>query len=85
MSGLVRVTKPCIGCHGLEKTESDVDLLGTLDDVTFPYPTWPGPNKMIVSHAYRSLMNRPGLVKIAQRNFETDFSTPKDYFAHAGS
>jgi hypothetical protein len=40
---------------------------------------------MIVSHAYESLMNRPGLVAIAQRNFETDFSTPKDYFAHAGT
>ena len=75
----------CIGCHGLDKTEGGVDLLGTLENVTFPYPTWPGPNRMIVSHAYQSLMKRPGLVKIAQRNFETDFSTPKDYFAHAGS
>jgi hypothetical protein len=61
-----------------------VDLLGTLKKVTFPYPTWPGPNKMVVSHSYESLMNRPGLVKIAQRNFETDYSRPKDYFAHAG-
>lgn len=75
----------CIGCHGLDKTEGDLDLLGTLKDVTFPYPTWPGPNKMVVSHAYESLMNRPDLVAIAQRNFETDFSTPKDYFAHAGA
>jgi hypothetical protein len=75
----------CIGCHGLDKTEGDVDLLGTLKHVTFPYPTWPGPNKMIVSHAYESLMNRPELVAIAQRNFETDFSTPRDYFAHAGT
>jgi len=75
----------CIGCHGVDKTEGDVDLLGTLKDVTFPYPTWPGPNKMIVSHAYESLMSRPDLVAIAQRNFETDFSTPKDYFAHAGT
>ncbi len=75
----------CIGCHGLDKTEGDINLLGTLKDVTFPYPTWPGPNKMIVSHAYESLMNHPGLVSIAQRNFETDFSVPKDYFAHAGT
>lgn len=74
----------CIGCHGLERVEGDVDLLGTLGPVTFPYPTWPGPNKMVVSRAYESLMNRPGLVSIAQRNFETDFSVPKDYFAHAG-
>ena len=75
----------CIDCHGLDKTEGDVNLLGALNNVTFPYPTWPGPNKMIVSHAYESLMNRPGLVVIAQRNFETDFSVPKDYFAHAGT
>jgi len=75
----------CIGCHGLEETEGELDLLGTLGPVTFPYPTWPGPNKMVVSRAYESLMNREGLVAIAQRNFETDFSTPKDYFAHAGS
>ena len=74
----------CVGCHGLEKTEGDVDLLGTLKNVTFAYPTWPGPNKMVVSHAYESLMNRPGLVAIAQRNFETDYSRPEDYFAHAG-
>jgi hypothetical protein len=74
----------CIGCHGLDDTEGDVDLLGTLKPVTFPYPTWPGPNNMIVSYAYESLMNRPGLIAIAQRNFEADFSTPKDYFAHAG-
>jgi len=75
----------CIECHGLGKTEDDIDLLGTLEAVTFPYPTWPGPNKMIVSHAYESLMNCPELVAIAQRNFETDFSTPRDYFAHAGT
>ena len=75
----------CIDCHGLDKTEGDVDLLGTLKDVIFAYPTWPGPNKMIVSRAYESLMNRPELVAIAQRNFETDISTPRDYFAHAGT
>lgn len=74
----------CIGCHGLNTVEGDVDLLGTLGPVTFPYPTWPGPNQMIVSRAYESLMNLPRLVSIAQRNFETDFSQPKDYFAHAG-
>ena len=74
----------CIDCHGLDKTEGDLDLLGTLTDVTFDYPTWPGPNRMVVSHAYQSLMNHPTAVAIAQRNFETDFSVPEDYFAHAG-
>ena len=75
----------CIDCHGLDGTEGDLDLLGTLEDVTFAYPVWPGPNRMIVSHAYWSLMNHPTAVAIAQRNFETDFSVPEDYFAHAGS
>jgi hypothetical protein len=74
----------CIECHGLDKTEGDVNLLGRTKEVTFPYPTWPGPNRMIVSDAYESLLNRPELVKIAQRNFESDYTTPKDYFAHAG-
>jgi len=75
----------CIQCHGLDETEGDVNLLGRIKDVTFPYPAWPGPNRIIVSDAYESLVNRPGVVKIAQCNFETDYSTPKDYFAHAGT
>jgi len=52
--------------------------------IVFKYPIWPGPNRMIVSDAYESLMNHPTLVKIAQCRFETDYTTPKDYCAHAG-
>lgn len=74
----------CIGCHGLEQTEDGIDLLGTLEPVTFPRKQWPGPNKMTVSLAYRSLVSREGLVKVAHADMETDCSTPKDYFAHAG-
>ena len=74
----------CIGCHGLDKTEGQVDLLGTLEQVTFPRQQWPGPNKMLVSRAYHSLVTREGLVKVAHADMETDYSTPKDYFAHAG-
>lgn len=74
----------CLNCHGLDKTEAEVDLLGTLEQVTFPRSQWPGPNKMTVSRAYRSLVTREGLVSIAQADMETDYSTPKDYFAHAG-
>jgi len=74
----------CIECHGLNKTEGDIDLLGTLESVTFDRKPWPGPNKMTVSRAYRSLVSREGLVKVAQADMETDYSTPKDYFAHAG-
>jgi hypothetical protein len=74
----------CIGCHGLEKTEGGVDLLGTLQNVTFPRKQWPGPNKMTVSRSYRSLLSVDGLVKVAHADMETDYSMPKDYFAHAG-
>jgi len=34
--------------------------------------------------SYHSIMRRPGMVRIAQRNGETNYSTPRDYFAHAG-
>ena len=86
----VRTVQPvldryCIQCHGLDKTEGKINLLGRMKKVVFPYPRWPGPNRMVVSNAYESLVNHPGLVKIAQCNFETDYTTPRDYFAHAGS
>ena len=74
----------CIGCHGLERTDGGIDLLGTMEPVTFPRKQWPGPNNMTVSRAYRSLVTREGLVKVAHADMETDYSTPKDYFAHAG-
>jgi hypothetical protein len=74
----------CIQCHGLGKTEGKIILLGRMKNVVFPYPAWPGPNRMVVSDAYESLVNRKGMVSIAQCNFEGDFSKPKDYFAHAG-
>jgi hypothetical protein len=74
----------CINCHGLERTDGGVNLLGTLQPVTFPRKQWPGPNKMRVSIAYESLMTRTGLVAVAQGDMESDFSKPRDYFAHAG-
>ncbi|MGO8750471.1 MAG: hypothetical protein ACLQNE_31375, partial [Thermoguttaceae bacterium] len=74
----------CIRCHGLGKTEAHVDLLGTMEEVIFPRDQWPGPNKMIVSRAYHSLLTPKGLVKVAHADMETDYSMPKDYFAHAG-
>jgi hypothetical protein len=74
----------CINCHGLERADGGINLLGTLQPVTFPRKQWPGPNKMRVSIAYESLMTRTGLVAVAQGDMESDFSKPKDYFAHAG-
>ena len=68
----------CIACHGLEKTEGGINLLGTMDA---------GPLKLgsiRASAAYHSLTRKPGLVSIAHRNKETAFSVPKDYYSHAG-
>ncbi|MBE3132552.1 MAG: hypothetical protein IMZ55_03700, partial [Acidobacteria bacterium] len=67
----------CIGCHGLGKTEAGICLLGT-----FEKPDGKGRDEF--TRSYRSLMDRGGMVKIAQRFQETDYSKPKDYFAHAG-
>jgi len=78
----------CIPCHGLQgpgkKPAGDIDLLGTMKDSVLPYPDWPGPNRMRISAAYEALISRPGLVSVPQCNYETDRSTPYDYYAHAG-
>jgi hydrazine synthase alpha subunit-like protein/F5/8 type C domain-containing protein len=68
----------CIECHGLDKTEGDINLLGTID----PAPIKLG--RVRASAAYNSLTLREGLVSVALRNKETVSSKPKDYFAHAG-
>jgi hypothetical protein len=68
----------CIGCHGLDRTDGDIDLLGTINTDTLKL------GNVKASRAYHSLTNQPGLVSIAHRNKETAFSVPKDYFAHAG-
>ena len=79
----VRTVQPvldryCIGCHGLERTEGDVKLLGSM-------PRGSGDTKNLISSvAYRSLVERPGLVSLAQRNSETPYSVARDYFSHAG-
>ncbi|MEA1950131.1 MAG: hypothetical protein U9N87_02015, partial [Planctomycetota bacterium] len=68
----------CISCHGLEKTEGGINLLGTMPAGTADA------EKLYASRAYRTLMGKPGLVAIAIRNEETPRSRPKDYFSHAG-
>ncbi len=68
----------CINCHGLEKTEAKLSLLGTMKTEAIKLGRVHG------SLAYDSLTLRPGLVSVALRNKESDYSQPKDYFAHAG-
>ena len=79
----VRTVQPvldryCIRCHGLETTEGHVNLLGIMAQGS-------GDAKnLMASVAYNSLVERPGLVSLAQRNNETPYSVAKDYFSHAG-
>lgn len=60
----------CIGCHGLQHRAGKLSLLGT--------PTGQ------FSEAYDSLIARPGMVKLAYRNEQTDVSKAGDYGARAG-
>lgn len=68
----------CIGCHGLDKTEAGVDLVGTFGDGGKKRSKGP------FTVSYHSLLNQGKMVVIAQRNGESNYSKPKDYFAHAG-
>jgi hypothetical protein len=73
----------CIGCHGLEETAGQIDLVGTIDATeenvanTF--------QRLLPSTAYASLTRDGNLVKVAQYGRETWYSRPKDYFAHGGT
>lgn len=87
----VRTVQPvldryCIGCHGLDKTAGGIDLTGVFGNQQAPGVKLKDGRKSLpwASAAYQSLLNAPGLVKVAQRNQETAYSQPKDYFAHAG-
>lgn len=73
----------CIACHGLKaKPAGGLSLLGTQTE--FPIDGYPGWPQMIhATVSYDGLVNRPGMVHIAQRNEETATSKPDDYFARA--
>jgi hypothetical protein len=114
----VRTVQPvldryCIRCHGLEKTEGHLDLLGT--PTTRSHLGY----ELGFNVAYESLIGRPELIAVAghetynfgtpyrrppgfdfrvpyipwstggqwvalaDRDLETTFSTPRDYYAHA--
>ena len=72
----------CIGCHGLQETAGEMDLLGTIgateENIAKTF------HQLLPSTAYASLTGDGRLVKIAQYGGETWYSRPKDYFAHGG-
>jgi hypothetical protein len=62
----------CIRCHGLDKTEGGINLLGS--------PVGRG-----FSQSYNSLCcEKKGYVRLAHRNSESIPSRPDDYFSRAG-
>jgi hypothetical protein len=71
----------CISCHGLDKVEKDINLLG------LPYVKDVGGgmfDNKAYSIAYRSLI-QSGQLRVAMAWGETPTSRPGDYFARAGT
>ena len=62
--------RSCLRCHGLKHRAAGLSLLGT--------PT------AQFNEAYDALVARPGWLKLAYRNVQTDISQPGDYGARAG-
>ncbi|MCX7007630.1 MAG: hypothetical protein NTY53_10360, partial [Kiritimatiellaeota bacterium] len=72
----------CIACHGLDGAAGGLDLTGEFSQ---PDPDRPRKRQHTeFSSSYTALLGKPGLVALAQRNVQTAFSKPKDYFAAAG-
>jgi hypothetical protein len=73
----------CIRCHGLQESEAELDLLGTIaatdQNIASAY------HSLLASTAYLALTGDGHRVKIAQYGGETWYSQPKDYFAHGGT
>ncbi len=70
----------CIRCHGLGKTEGQVNLTGAyLERVTERYPG----GKLRMGASYDFLVRNPKYYKLMDRNCETRASAPKDYLSHA--
>ncbi|MEN9362242.1 MAG: hypothetical protein RL095_3777 [Verrucomicrobiota bacterium] len=65
----------CISCHGLK--ENKINLLGTKKEIH--HNLYGAPTHLDASIAYLNLVP---FAKIAQRNQQSFFSTPKDYGAH---
>ncbi|MCP4376366.1 MAG: hypothetical protein GY794_09355 [bacterium] len=73
----------CIRCHGLDKTEGKLDLLGTTEMPKRPRG-WMSSKILKVTRSYNSICNSPDLIKTAKFKGETNSTLPRDYFAAAG-
>ena len=72
----------CISCHGSENAAGGLDLTGEFSKTDPDHPRKKQHTEF--SSSYLALLGKPGLVALAQRNVQTAFSKPKDYFAAAG-
>lgn len=59
----------CIRCHGLDRTDANLSLLGTPQG--------------LFSTAYEQILSRPGWGGVAWRRTESFASTPREYGSHA--
>jgi len=79
----------CIECHGLERTEGDIYLLGQYHGRRSKVNGMPVSPRFDATDSYSSLTTLPGLIKMALRkgnagpDSETVNSRPGDYFARA--
>ena len=77
----------CIYCHGLNEGNK-LSLIGTPETKTYGHkgvPTdWPGKITVPATQSYLRLLERPGMIMLAQAYNENLTSKPFDYFAHAG-
>ena len=72
----------CISCHGLERTDGKVNLLGSRLDLASGIDYGKIPRFLECSLAYGSLVP---FAKILDKNLQTDFSIPMDYTSHASA
>ena len=73
----------CINCHGAENPAGGIELTGSF--VNPDAIRRKAERKMGgFSIAYESLIESPGMVKLANRNSQSPVSKPDDYFARAG-
>jgi len=72
----------CIRCHGLEKIDGKLDLLGTVETPKRP-KGWMVSRILKVTRSYNSICNAPGLIETAKFKAETHATRPRDYFSAA--
>jgi hypothetical protein len=85
----VRTVQPvldryCIRCHGAGDAPRGLDLTGAFFKLGKDGKRLDRGEMSYFSASYESFFSVSGLIKVAQRNSQTIYSKPMDYFANAG-